>query len=429
MTMKPKLDRRQLLAASAAAFVPLLAAGCGGGGGGGGSSGSSGTTTSSSSSSSSTSSSSSSSSSSSRLYPNYNTAPLAADATGMTSTISQIAAKLKLGYNIGNTLEAIGGETAWGNPMITQGLLDAVKAKGFDAVRIPCSWNQYADATTAKISDTWLNRVKTVVHYCMNANLYAVLNIHWDGGWLEDHINATDQGAVRARQTAFWEQIATSMRDFDERLIFAGSNEPPASTATEMDILYSYHQAFIDAVRSTGGRNAYRALVLQGPSTDTQKTKTLWSKMPTDTATNRLMVEVHYYSPYNFTIMSKDESWGKMFYYWGNGFHSTIEPDRNATYGEESAVDGDLSIIKPLFMDKGIPVILGEYGVMLRTTPLDMTMHKASRAYWLKYVTQQALANGMIPFLWDTGGLIDRNNYALLNQQDLDALLVGAGKK
>jgi aryl-phospho-beta-D-glucosidase BglC (GH1 family) len=347
----------------------------------------------------------------------------------MSSTISQIAAKLKLGYNIGNTLEAIGGETAWGNPMITQGLLDAVKAKGFDAVRIPCSWNQYADATTAKISDTWLNRVKTVLQYCMNANLYAVLNIHWDGGWLDDHINATDQGAVRAKQTAFWEQIATTMRDFDERLIFAGSNEPPASTAPEMDILYSYHQAFIDAVRSTGGRNAYRALVLQGPSTDTQKTKTLWSKMPTDTATNRLMVEVHYYSPYNFTIMSKDESWGKMFYYWGNGFHSTIEPDRNATYGEESAVDGDLSIIKPLFMDKGIPVILGEYGVTLRTTPLDMTMHKAARAYWLKYVTQQALANGMIPFLWDTGGLIDRNNYTMLNQQDFDALLIGAGKK
>ena len=98
------------------------------------------------------------------IYPSYNTNPIAADATGMSSTAVQLAAKIKLGWNIGNTMEAIGGETAWGNPKITKALIDAVKAKGFNAIRIPCSWNQYLENTaTAKIKADWLNRVKEVV--------------------------------------------------------------------------------------------------------------------------------------------------------------------------------------------------------------------------------------------------------------------------
>jgi endoglucanase len=85
------------------------------------------------------------------LYPSYNTNPIAADATGMSSTAVQLAAKIKLGWNIGNTLEATGGETAWGNPKVTKALIDAVKANGFNAIRIPCSWNQYLEnSATAK---------------------------------------------------------------------------------------------------------------------------------------------------------------------------------------------------------------------------------------------------------------------------------------
>ena len=142
----------------------------------------------------------------------------------MTSTAAQISSKIKLAINIGNTMEAIGGETAWGNPLITQDLVNKYKSLGFDAIRLPCSWDQYADQTTAKISTTWLDRVKTVVQYCMNADLYVVLNIHWDGGWLDSHINDTDKAATAAKQKAFWEQIATHLRNFDERLIFAGAN-------------------------------------------------------------------------------------------------------------------------------------------------------------------------------------------------------------
>lgn len=347
----------------------------------------------------------------------------------MTSTAAQISAKIKLGINIGNTMEAIGGETVWGNPLITQALVDKYKALGFDAIRLPCAWDGYANQTTAQISATWLDRVKTVVQYCINADLYVVLNIHWDGGWLEKHIDAASKDAVNAKQKAFWEQIATHLRDFDERLIFASANEPDASTAPNTTVLVSYHQTFIDAVRSTGGRNAYRTLIVQSPQTNTELAVSIWPGMPTDTAANRLMFEVHYYAPSQFMIINKDESWGKMFYYWGSGNHSTIEPDRNSTHSEEPYVDQQMLAMKTNFVDKGVPVIIGEYGAWRKTQPLDMAKHNASVDFWNKYVTQKALANGAAPFFWDTGGLIDRTTLAVKDQAMLDALLIGAGKK
>ncbi|GAA0296926.1 glycoside hydrolase family 5 protein [Sphingomonas oligophenolica] len=347
----------------------------------------------------------------------------------MAGTAVDIAGHIGLGWNAGNTLEAIGGETAWGNPLITQDLMNKVKALGFDAVRLPCSWDQYANQATARISDTWLKRVKDVVQYCINADLYVLLNIHWDGGWLDGHIDTADENAVIAKQRAFWEQIATQLRDFDERLMFASANEPPADKADQVDILLAYHQAFIDAVRSTGGRNAYRVLVVQAPSTSTEEAVSLWKKMPVDSAANRLMLEVHWYTPSQFTLITSDQSWGKMFYYWGKDYHSTIEPDRNATWGEEDYVDQQMLAMKQHYTSIGIPVIMGEFGCIRRSDPRDLALHNASVTHWVKYITQQARANGVMPFQWDTGGLIDRRTLAVLDQATLDALLEGAGKK
>ena len=110
-------------------------------------------------------------------------------------------------------------------------------------------------------------------------------------------------------------------------------------------------------------------------------------------------------------------------------FPSTIEPDRNATWGEEDTVDQSMALANQLFASKGVPVLLGEYGAPRRSNPLDLSMHLASRAHWMKYVTLKALANGLLPFLWDTGDLIDRRTYAIKDQQGLDAVLEGAGKK
>jgi hypothetical protein len=195
-----------------------------------------------------------------------------------------------------------------------------------------------------------------------------------------------------------------------------------------MEVLYAYHQACIDAVRSTGGKNAYRVVVLQTPQTGIDLAKKLWYRMPTDTASNRLMVEVHYYTPPEFCILMEDASWGRMVYYWGKNYHSTIEPDRNATWGEEDTVDSEMAIEKQQFTSQGVPVILGEYATPKRSTPLDLQRHLDSRAHWMEYVTRQARANGVLPFLWDTGELIDRYNYTVKDRQGLDALLQGAGK-
>ncbi len=367
--------------------------------------------------------------------PSYNTSPQPANMTGMTSDAVALSTQIKAGYNIGNTMEAIGGETNWGNPAITPQQIQLIKQSGFSAVRLPVSWDQYANQTTAKISDAWLARVKQVVQYCVDNGLYVIVNIHWDGGWLDNNITTQAQATVNAKQKAYWEQIATTLRDFDEHVIFAGANEPPVDTAAKMSILLSYHQTFINAVRSTGGRNAYRTLVVQGPSTDIDKTYNLMNTMPTDTVARRLMAEVHYYTPYQFTLMQADESWGVQAYYWGNGYHSATDTTRNATWGEEADLNALYAKMKQKFVDQGIPVVIGEFGAIRRSTTLsgaDLQLHLNSRAYFLNYASRQAVANGMMPFYWDNG-VMGNNGFALFNrqtntvfdQQSLDALVRG----
>jgi endoglucanase len=358
-----------------------------------------------------------------------------ADQTGMGSNAVQLAAKIKLGWNIGNTLEAIGGETVWGNPKVTKALIDLVKKSGFNAVRIPCSWDQYVtNASGMQLKTDWLARVKEVVQYCVDNDMYVILNIHWDGGWLENNCTTAKKDAVNIKQKAYWKQIAAYLRDYDEHLLFAGANEPNVEDATQMSVLLSYHQTFIDAVRSTGGRNSYRVLVFQGPSTDIEKTNNLMSTLPVDRVAGRMMAEIHYYTPYQFCLMEKDESWGKMYYYWGAGNHSTTDLTRNPTWGEESDVDKYFAMMKTKFVDKGIPVVLGEYAAMRRTslTGDALTLHLASRAYYIRYVTRQAKLNGILPFYWDAGstgdkgsGIFNRQTNTVFDQQVLDALNQG----
>jgi len=363
-------------------------------------------------------------------YPDYNPHPLPADASGMADAAPQIAQKLRIGLNIGNTLEAVGGksETFWGNPRITPEFVQFAKASGFNAIRLPVSWDQYADPKTAKIDPAWLARVKEVVQYCIDADLYVIVNIHWDGGWLEEHVTPDKQTANNAKQKAFWHQIATQLRGFDGRLLLASANEPNVSTAAQMAVLMSYHQTFVDAVRATGGRNAYRTLIVQGPSTDIELTNTLMTTWPKDTTANRLMAEIHYYTPWNFTGMTRDETWGNQFFYWGQPNHSTTDLAHNPTWGEEGTVDSLFSLMKTQFVDKGIPVIIGEYGAMKRTTLTGdaLALHEDSRTYYFKIVTQRARALGLVPFYWDTGSLLDRNQDLVLDQKALDALMEGA---
>ena len=381
------------------------------------------------------------------LYPSYNTNPIPADMTGMSHNAQQIAGGIRIGFNIGNTMEAIGGETGWGNPLITNDLIQTVKQAGFNAIRLPVSWDQYADQKTGRISATWLARVKQVVQYCVDNDMVVLVNIHWDGGWLEKNITPARKDAVNAKQKAYWEQIATTLRDFDEHVIFASANEPATGNEQNtdvptlkaaVDVLKSYHQTFVDTVRSTGGRNAYRVLVVQGPETNIDLMVKYMPTLPADKVAGRMMTEIHFYAPFNFVLMEKDESWGKQAYYWGAGNHSTTDTDHNPTWGEEDYVDAQFASLKTTFVDKGIPVLLGEFAAQRRTnlTGDALALHLKSRNDYHTYVVRKAVANGVLPFYWDvgapddqSGSIFDRRTYQVRGQATLDALMAGVAAK
>jgi hypothetical protein len=235
---------------------------------------------------------------------------------------------------------------------------------------------------------------------------------------------------------SYWTQIANTFQGYDNHLMFAGANEPPADTAAQVATLMNYYQTFIDAVRATGGTNATRWLVIQGPNTNIDKTYDMMNTLPTDSATGRLMVEIHHY-PYQWTIMDKDASWGKVFYFWGQGYHSPTMLDRNSTWGEEAYTDEQFGKMATKFVSKGVPVIIGEWGVMRRFGLPDLTgseleRHLASRTYFSKYVTDKANALGLKPMWWDAGGLgsgtmwlFDRSTAAEIDPDNIRALTGG----
>jgi endoglucanase len=304
------------------------------------------------------------------------------------------------GLNLGNTMEAIPKETSWGNPIPTEAYFRGVRAAGFRSIRIPLAWTQYADANN-RISSTWMAHVTDVVRMGLGAHLYVMINVHWDGGWIQATFAKQKAATLKLRQ--FWNQIATNFKEFDNHLLFAGTNEigvdgvygPP--TPENAEVQNSFNQAFVETVRATGGENAARMLVVQAYNTDIDAAVKVNTKMPVDSVPNRLMMEVHYYSPYNFTLNEKSEIWQ-----WGK---TATDPKATDTWGNEDYVDGEFAKMKAEFIDKGVPVILGEYcsGMKERFPGMDRF-----RKLWDEYVTRSACSHGLIPMLWDTGGILNR---------------------
>lgn len=369
------------------------------------------------------------------IFPSYNTSPAAPDATGMGSTAAQINENIKMGINIWNTMETPDGETGWGNPLITQNLIDTLKKAGFNAIRIPCQyWVSHANHATGEIDAVWLDRIKEVVQYCVNDGMYVLLNDHHDG-FMDCSATGVKLDSIKAIQKAIWEQVATKLRDFDEHVMFASSNEPDATDLPTSTNLHDFHQIFIDAVRSTGGKNAYRTLVIQAPSTSLDLANYFSTDgipgMPTDEVSNKLILEFHWYSPSNFCLLTGDASWGKEWRYWGANFHSTDDLERNSTPGaEEGWMEDQMEFANKNFVAKNIPVLIGEFGVENHAVniignPTDSILSLNSRAHFFKSIVQMARANGVSTFLW--AGVIDRQTLKIDDQRALDSLRVGAG--
>lgn len=362
---------------------------------------------------------------------------LAPDKTGMESDAMTLMKKMTLGINLGNTLEATGGETAWGAPKTTEAIIKYFKQLGFNAVRVPCSWDQNLEEGEGfVVRSSWMDRVKEVIDYIVGNDMYAILNIHWDGGWLENDIPNGYDKDVDAQQHAIWTQIATAFRNYDEHLVFAGTNEPNVENAAQMETLLKYEQTFIDAVRATGGRNAYRVLVFQGPSTDINKSVDLMKKLPADVVEDRLAAEVHFYDPVQFCLLSEDVSWGKMMYFWGDdqGHYATgAYQGKWLSNFNEAHIAKQMAKMKKKFWDNGIPVIIGEFGASTWKTfnlGTDEENKKAkegflkSHAAYAGCVVKEAKANGCVPFYWHCeDDIIDRSEKRILLQETYDAMI------
>ena len=342
-------------------------------------------------------------------------------------TAKEIQAKMGMGFNIGNSMEVPNNPTAWGNPFPTQALLDSVKAAGFNTVRIPCAWDSHTNG--GKVTETWLDSVKTVVDYAMRAGLYTILNIHHEGegGWFQSNIGTSVNSNIDNKMKTYWTQIANKFKNYNERLIFAGANEPGPNidtwTQQHVSTLMHYYQTFIDAVRSTGGNNETRTLIIQGLNTDIDKSvaNAPVSTFPKDKVTGYLMFEVHYYDPYQYTLMTSEQNWGASEpimpqYYYGN-YQKSSEPKRNAGYNAwAGSIDSKLASIthpqeqfakmKTNYVDKDYPVIVGEFGANVRSPELsgsDLNLHKQGRVQWHKDVVSAAKQYGLTPILWDMG--------------------------
>jgi len=332
-------------------------------------------------------------------------------------TAKSIAAEMGAGWNLGNTMELINVQ-----PIPAKTLFDSVKAAGFKTVRIPAAWNMHADQSTHEIDAAWMAQVKNVVDYAIQDSLFVILNIHWDNGWLEGKIDSAASrpemfAIMKAKQGAYWRQIATVFKDYDRHLLFASANEPGVDQQANLGILMTIHQIFIDTVRATGGNNRSRTLILQGPSTSFEHTADWVTTLPTDKIADRIMMEAHFY-PYQFCLMSQPAEWGVPFYYWGKAYHSATDASHNPTWGEESYVDSQFNLVKPKYLDKNIPVVVGEYGALKRLTLTGDNLKQSilSRRHFYNYVTKAALNRGMVPIAWDAGGkgdgtmtIFDRN--------------------
>lgn len=346
-------------------------------------------------------------------------------------TAFQTAANISMAINIGNTLEAIGGETAWGAAKINADYIRSIRESGFDAVRLPVAWYNHSDKNTLKIDESWMNRVDEVVQLCIANGLYVFMNIHWDEGWMELNIDSYSPDVDRI-QRELWTQIADRFKDYDKHLVFCGANEAGQDTQASADALKAYMQTFIDVVRASGSNNANRVLVVQSPGTDIDRAvKYCAGNLPKDKVADRMMLEVHCYDPSDFTIMQNDGEWGansKVRYFWGQDYHTGT--DRDCTWGEENHIDTQMQKLKANFVDKGIPVIIGEFGCGRRRSfvaTIDEAKHRASRCYYHSYIVKSAKTNGAVPFLWDTPNeMFNRQTGAVIDPDNLAAIQQGA---
>ena len=352
------------------------------------------------------------------------------DKEGMTLNAQEWTRDVVMGWNLGNSLECPKTETEWGNPKTTQDMIKAVAAKGFNAIRIPVRWINHVNNTTEMaVNPEWLARVKEVVDWALEENMYVIINSHHDD-WYDRNPYYSKQEENNRKLRALWTSIATYFRDYGEKLIFAGTNEITvnwaAPTAEQQAVQNSYNQTFVDAVRNTGGKNYYRNLVVQTFACSPYHGLNGFT-IPTDKVEGRLSVEFHYYDPYEYCGSCT-------YYYWGEAYKNK---GRILTSSTEKTITNLFDRIFNTWMKKGLGVVMGEYGVSNHFTNDDKQTQMENMQYWYKCIVSAMRERGFSSFVWDNNvfgngreryGIFNRRqNMSVGNRYALQGICEGAG--
>ncbi|OIK07913.1 cellulase [Streptomyces monashensis] len=307
--------------------------------------------------------------------------PAAADHTPRSAMAA--VARMQPSWNLGNTFDAIPDETSWGNPVTTKATFDGLRAQGFRSVRIPVTWYPHqSDTAPYTIDPVWMKRVKQVVDWALEDGLYVEINVHHDS-WKWIAAMSTDHDNVMARFTSTWQQIATAFKDEPRKLLMESINEPQFADATDAQktrYLRELNTSFHDVVRNSGGRNKDRLLVL--PSEKTNSAQHWLDDLSTTMSSlhdPNLVATVHYYSWYPFSVNIAN----------GTTYDATAQKD---------LTDG-FARVHDTFVAKGIPVYLGEYGLL--TSPYSGVVERGEMLKYFEHVNYEARINGMTSAVWD----------------------------
>lgn len=332
-------------------------------------------------------------------------------------TSMELCGEMNLCWNLGNTLDVCNAdrdsdgqidensenvdETLWGNVMTTPEIFETLKEQGFNAVRIPITWRDHlSDDYT--IDEEWMNRVQEVVDYAYDLDMYVIINLHHDGGgdpdfgaWIREKA-ANDYDDWYAEYSSIWTQICDRFENYSDKLIFESMNEvgfDELSRSKRFALLNQMNQAFVDLVRSTGGNNPKRHLLIAGYWTDIDQTTSKQFEMPADPE-NRCIVSVHYYTPWEFCVCENQYEWG--------------------TDSEVETMKTQINKLKTTFIDNGVPVIIGEYGTG--------NNENASVIFFDEMLTKICHDIGIPTFLWDNGSIFNRTTLEWNRQGLLPAL-------
>ena len=320
--------------------------------------------------------------------------------------------------DIGNPEGSIHAETAWGNPVVTQAMIQAVKNAGFNAIRIPIRWQCHiTNADAMSIDQDWIDRIKTVVGWCLDNDLKVIINAHHEK-WLESRPTSQYKEENCNKLKLLWTNIASAFADYDSRLAFAGTNEVHvkdnwgAPESDNFDVQNAYNQTFVNAVRATGGNNAKRHLIVQTYVCNPWFGINGGFIIPKDldgNGNNYMSVEFHYYQPWSYA--------GDCTYdYWGNFNKDTSDKPTD----DENTMTDFFNQVVNTWSNKGLGIVIGEWGVTdhYKSDSEKDKVHE-NMTYYSKFLTTEARTRGFSTFVWDNNkfgngsekyGIFDRHN-------------------